>query len=429
MASLPENSGTAPVPESGSRTKSLASWVAFFIAAAVIAAVWPGFVRTTIIFCITLGILVFVHEWGHYQFALWGGMKVNRFGIGFPPWVYTVRRNNIDYSLGALPIGGMVDIAGLGSEEEMVATAKEGAAGDKEASARLDSYRERNTDVPHGQKQFQEAKLGWRFMTLFAGPLMNFLFAMVVFVGIYSIVGVPIPETTTRVDAVQSGMPASKAGIKSGDVIVAVNGQPVKTTNDIAEKIRTVGEKPVAVTLKRDNETINKTMTPRVDEVEGRNGKIEKAPLIGVEFTIRIARNERVSFGKAVEAGTAQALGITQAIFGLLQRAFTGNLNNVDKRSVGGPVRIAQTMGRSVDQGWQTTMLIMGSLSVNLGLLNLLPFPALDGGRILFVLYEGIMRRPFDPRKEGLVHMVGMVMLLAFMLFITFRDVLMNIVG
>jgi regulator of sigma E protease len=104
-------------------------------------------------FVITLSVLVFVHEWGHYQFGRWGGMKINRFAIGFPPFIYTKRKNGVDYSIGALPIGGMVDIAGLGSEEEMVATTK-GQASPIDAP---------NPRKPHGQKNFQDATLGWRF--------------------------------------------------------------------------------------------------------------------------------------------------------------------------------------------------------------------------------------------------------------------------
>ena len=190
-------------------------------------ALWkPDFARQAAVFLVTLGVLVLVHEWGHYQFARWAGMKVNRFGLGFPPWILTVRRNNIDYSLGALPIGGMVDIAGLGSEEEMVATTK--------GETVQNATRGRNPNAPFGQKQFQDASLGWRFWTLFAGPLMNFVFALVVFVGLYSLT--PFPDKVTNlstIEMVMPGTPAAQAGLLPKDKVVAVGGQPVSTSEQI----------------------------------------------------------------------------------------------------------------------------------------------------------------------------------------------------
>ncbi len=170
-------------------------------------------------------------------------------------------------------------------------------------------------------------------------------------------------------------------------------------------------------------------MTPMIDEIDLPNGKIEKKPMIGIQFEDYVKRYERVSFIESAELGWMQSYGITQSIFGLLGRAATNNLRKSDKRSVGGPVKIAQVIGSQSEKGWIPVFLLAAGLSVNLGLMNLLPFPALDGGRILFLGYELVARRPFDPRKEGLVHMAGMVLLLAFMLFITFHDVLPMIRG
>jgi regulator of sigma E protease len=385
------------------------------------AAMRPAAAQTAAVFLITLGVLVFVHEWGHYQFARWGGMKVNRFGIGFPPWVYTKRHNGIDYSLGALPIGGMVDIAGLGSEEEMVATTKgETAANPTRATdARV------GASVPHGEKQFQEARLGWRFWTLFAGPLMNFIFALVVFVGVYSIMGIPDKIRTTNViEGLRPGMAATQAGLLQGDRIVAVNGQAATEPRELTKLIRSSGGKPIRVTVERKGQAVQKTLMPTVEEVDRLDGKgKEKAPVIGVEFEIVVDSYKRLGVVQAAQVGAAESLFITQQIFGLLSRAATFNLTKEDKRGVGGPVKIAEAVGQSARKSWQDAVLLAARLSVNLGLLNLLPFPALDGGRILFLGYEGIMKRPVDPRKEGIVHAVGMVMLLAFMLFITLRDV------
>jgi len=391
------------------------------VAIVAFAAARPAAAQTTFVFLVTLGVLVFVHEWGHYQFARWGGMKVNRFGIGFPPWVYTKRHNGIDYSLGALPIGGMVDIAGLGSEEEMVATTK----GETTANPTRSTDARAGANVPHGQKQFQEARLGWRFWTLFAGPLMNFLFALVVFVGVYSISGIPDKLRTTNViEGVRPGMAAATAGLKEGDKIVAINGQEASDARKLTTMIRSQGREPLQITVERSGQKLQKTLSPTVEEVDRIDGKgKEKAPVIGVEFQIVVDSYKRIGVLQAAQVGMAESAFITQQIFGLLGRAVSSNLTKEDKRGVGGPVKIAEAVGASARRSWQDALLLAARLSVNLGLLNLLPFPALDGGRILFLGYEGIMRRPVDPRKEGLIHAVGMVMLLGFMLFITLRDV------
>jgi regulator of sigma E protease len=271
------------------RRKTITNWLLAIVIIAFVAWRFPSFAQKALVFIITLGVLVFVHEWGHYQFGLWSGMKVNRFGIGFPPWVFTRRRNGIDYSIGALPIGGMVDIAGLGSEEEMIATAQH----DEETIH--NSQRAGRADIPHGQKLFQDAPLGWRFMTLFAGPLMNFIFAIVMFIGVFTIWGVIDYEksgTTNRIATVNYNTPADKAGLKDGDKIVGVNGIAVEDTGTIARLIRNSGSRfaqatlstpaagldarveagekkitPVTLTILRDGKTLKKQVTPTFQDL------------------------------------------------------------------------------------------------------------------------------------------------------------------
>jgi len=436
----------SPNPEAAPRKfdSNTLIWIAVIAAAIFLAFRFPSVAYTIVVFAITLGVLVFVHEWGHFQFARWGGMKVNRFGIGFPPWIYTRHHKGIDYSIGALPIGGMVDIAGLGSEEDMVA----GAKGDTEALNVSTS----NPDAAHGEKQFQDASLGWRFWTLFAGPLMNFIFAIVVFIAVFSFWGLPDAATskvTNVVQNVQGGSPADKAGIQHGDKLIGVNGQKAAGTWQISEMINDSAEhfsrarvkssqagitaradygigtvRPVTVTVERDGKSLQKSLTPILQERStlGGSGE-EKALIVGVEFTQEMAF-KKVPLMKAVPAGFVMAVGISSQILQMVGRAVTLNLSPEEKRGVGGPVKIAEQAGQNARQGFGQLLLFAGLLSVNLGLLNLLPIPALDGGRILFVIYEKIMRRPVDPRKENLVHLAGMALLLAFMVFITLRDVI-----
>ena len=405
------------------KRKVALTWVAVLGAIAIFSLRRPDVAYTILMFVITLSVLVFVHEWGHYQFGRWGGMKINRFAIGFPPFIYTKRKNNIDYSIGALPIGGMVDIAGLGSEEEMVATTK-GQASPIDAP---------NPRKPHGQKNFQDATLGWRFMTLFAGPLMNFIFALVVFATLFSVVGVVDKYTrTTIVDVVQPYTPAFRAGLLSDDKILAINGVRSDDPDKLRELIRKSNGQEITLLVQRGTQQLRLPLKPQFEEEEQLDGTKERVPIIGIMFLTTIDSYKRVGLfvgengfsDSALGRGVFGSIGLADAIFGLLRRAVTGQLTENDKRSVGGPVKIAQSVGHSVKKSWQEWVLLAGTLSVNLGLMNLLPVPALDGGRILFLGFELLAGRPLDARKEGLVHMAGMVVLLAFMLFITVRDVL-----
>lgn len=454
---MPENNQTpittppaAPPPDqkqiAEARRNAIFNWLIAIAAIAVFTLKFPAATQTIFIFIVTLGVLVFVHEWGHYQFGRWAGMRVNRFGIGFPPWIFTKRYKGIDYSIGALPIGGMVDIAGLGSEEEMVATAK------RDEDKLTESQRKSRHDIPHGQRLFQDASLGWRFWTLFAGPFMNFLFAIVMFVGVFSIWGIIEQQrTVNRIASVRLATPADKAGLQTGDTIVSVNGIKTDSTAVISQQIRNsgtrfaeaevrtpatafsvrgeAGEKPivpVTVTLQRDGQSIQKTITPTFQDLEypTANGLDSiRLPALGVEFEQQFVF-KKVGIAEAVSTGILMSVNMTIQLLKVVGRAFTFQLNSAERRSIGGPVKIAQEVGKASKGGPQNLMLFAGLLSMNLGLMNLLPFPALDGGRILFLGYELVFRKPIDAKKESIVHMAGMVMLLAFMLFITVRDVL-----
>lgn len=392
--------------------------------AAIIAIRSPAFFKGSVIFVLTLGILVFVHEWGHYQFARWAGMKVNRFALGFPPWIYTKRRNGIDYSIGALPIGGMVDIAGLGSEEEMVATAKPAIPEVPQGPSAAPRYEVRR-DRPFGERQFQDCSLGWRFLTLFAGPMMNFIFALVVFIGVYSFIGAPNKfEKTNSIEMVEPGMPAFKAGLQYGDKIVGVNDFRSKDVDKLIKAIGDLNGKAGTLLVERDGKQITKYLQPVIEEIETPDGKgFKKASRIGIMFLTVVTGYEKMSPVKAIETGVDTAFAGIRGILDMLTRAMTRQLTSSEVRSIGGPVKIGQSVTMMAKRGWIDVIITAGALSLNLGLLNLFPLPALDGGRIMFLGYELVARKPVDPNKESLVHVVGMVMLLTFMLLITMRDV------
>jgi len=411
------NDPQTPQASSGGGLQQLA-FIA--IGVAIFAFLRPDLFKTVAIFVAVLGVLIFVHEWGHFQFARWAGLKVNRFALGFPPFIFTRRYKGINYSLGALPIGGMVDIAGLGSEEEMVAEVK------GQGIAPI-----RRPNRPRGEKQFQDVSLGWRFLTLFAGPMMNFLLAITLFIGVYSVWGLPNPSVWARVDSVMAGQPADKAGLKEGDRIVAVGGKKADELGQVSDAIRGGKAAPTTLTIVRGldaqgkgtAQTLQIPITPVVRDIN-ENGK--PVPSIGIAFdqeAVKAFSYIKVTPVQAIQMGFVQSASISLSILDTVKRALTGKLVAQEKKSIGGPVKIAKVMNSAAGFGWPVLLHIAAMLSVNLGLLNLLPVPALDGGRILFLGYELVMRRPIDPRKESLVHLAGMAMLLSFMLFITLRDV------
>ena len=282
--------GKAPAPD-GSVNPITVGIIVLAIAALVF--LKPDLAKTIFVFVFTLSILVFVHEWGHFQFARWSGMKVNRFAIGFPPFIYTKKYKGIDYSIGALPIGGMVDIAGLGSEEEMVHTVK----GEGQTPVV-------NRARPAGQKQFQDGSLFARFMVLFAGPLMNFILAIVVAIGLFSIVGVASQMNQNFVGATLSGSPAAKAGVQTGDLIVGVGDTKTADAVKITELIRaTPAGKSVDLQLKRGDKIVTVPVTPQLKS-NPENGTDEKVPTIGVAFApdpASVTKYERVGIVNATK--------------------------------------------------------------------------------------------------------------------------------
>ncbi len=387
-------------------------YLAAFVALAFVVHNFASFARTVAVFAATLGVLVFVHEWGHYQFARWAGMKVNRFALGFPPFIFNREKNGVIYSIGALPIGGMVDIAGLGSEEEMVNTAKGEAVAPQRDLAR-----------PFGEKQYQDGSLFWRFMVIFAGPLMNFLLAIVIFVGVFSVAGLPVPSFKAQIQSVLPGGVAEKAGLKAKDEILAVGGKKTADPNALSAAIQGGKGQPTTLSVLREGKTLQVPITPVVRDLLG-DGK--KVPSIGIAFdpnAIRSFSYIKLSPVDAVKQGFYSSLSISLNILDTIKRLVSRKLSSDEAKSIGGPVKIAQTVGQASQFGWPIALNFAAMLSVNLGLMNLLPLPALDGGRILFLGYEFVVRRPFNPRWEGLVHAAGMILLLAFMLFITLRDV------
>ena len=322
------------------------------------------------IFCV----LVLTHEFGHFIVAKACGVYVEDFSVGMGPRILHYQGKETDYCLRLLPIGGWCKMVG---EDE-------------------------DCDNP---RAFCRKTVGQRMAVVAAGPLMNFLTAVVLFVIIFMMLGTYSDEPL--VGATIEGTPAAEL-LQSGDRIESIAGQPVTSWNDIGVIVNGLpaGESFTLEVL-RDGAVQELEFTPYYDEENG-----------GWKLGIYPAE-VRQKLGRAIGLGFKQTYLFTRELILAVVGMFRGTVP-VD---VGGPVAIVSVIGDAASQGLQTVLLLAAYLCINLGLVNLLPLPALDGSRLVFLAVEGLRGKPIDPKKEGLVHFIGLMLLLGLMLLITYHDI------
>ncbi len=346
---------------------------------------------------LVLGGCVFVHELGHFIAARLFGVEVKVFSLGFGPRLVGLKRGSTDYRLSLVPLGGYVKMTGESLDEE--------TPPEKEAVS------------------FAHQKVGKRLGIVAAGPLMNFVMAVIIFGVVLFFYGQP--TLLPHVGQVLDGYPAQEAGIKKDDLIVALNDREVPTWEEMAELISKGGGDPVKVTVKRGSELKNLTMVPRMGESSDIFGEKVSKPMIGISPSGQTVI-KALGPGQALAGGFVQTWTITkltwETIVRLIQR-------RIPLSSVGGPIFIAQAAGQQAKSGWVNLFFFMGLLSVNLGLLNILPIPVLDGGHLFFFGIEAIIRRPVSIKIRERAQQAGLVLLLVFFGFVFYNDILRLIAG
>jgi regulator of sigma E protease len=328
---------------------------------------------------LALGILIIVHEGGHFLVARLSGMRVDRFSIGFGPKLLSFKRGETIYQIAAIPLGGFVQIAGLNPGEEGI-----------------------SVDDP---RAYPNRPVYQRLATIFAGPGTNYVFAAILMCIIHLVYGVPVEGKTPLVNMVTDGTPAAAAGVQPADEILSVDGKKVSDTTDVAPLIDASGGRPIAFEVLRDGQRKVLTVTPRKDGSSYR---------IGIQITPK-EETAPAPASECIKKGLMFPISYSRWILHGFGEIIAGR----QKAEFSGPVGIVRVMQSQIAHGGKSALSIIAIISVYLGLFNLLPLPALDGGRLVFLGWELISRRRVNQRIEQTVHMVGMFVLLGFILYIT----------
>lgn len=364
-----------------------------------------GFVLGTLVpFLFVLTVVVFVHEMGHYLVGRWCGIGVKAFSIGFGPELLGFNdRRGTRWKLCAIPLGGYVKFVG-----DMNATSSQPTAEELET---LGSEERRVA--------FHTQPVWKRAATVFAGPLFNFLLTIAVFTVLFAAYGRYVAEPT--VASVTPGSPAQEAGILPGDRFVSVDGEKVDTFADVQRLISGRAGDALTVVMMRDGKEVTLSATPKPMEQEDALGNKIKVAVIGVVNNQELGQPRLVTYGPAgALAAAVQETGhIVERTGQFLKRFVVGR---EDKCQLGGPVKIAKMSGQAAALGFEWLVQLVALLSVGIGILNLLPIPPLDGGHLLFYAIEAVIRRPVSERTMEAVYRTGMILVLAFMVFVLWND-------
>jgi regulator of sigma E protease len=348
---------------------------------------------TLLSFAVALGVLVFVHELGHFAVAKRLGVRVLRFSIGFGPIIFSRRRGETEYALSAVPMGGYVKM--LGEDDE----------GDPEVAAQP-------------ERAFSTQSPGRRAAIVFAGPAMNFIFAFLVYALLYALVGVELPSNEPRVGGVSPGLPAERAGLQAGDRILAVNDVPITTWEVLSKTVVESGGQPLRLLVERGGAQFPLEVTPELLETRTLFGEdAGKVYRIGIEASHEWSEVGPISaIGMAGQQTWAASTVVVKGLVLMMQ-------GRVPLRELGGPIAIARAAGQQARAGTRYYLSMLAFLSINLGVLNLLPIPALDGGHLAFFAVEGLMRRPLRPRQREIAQQVGLLLLITLMVFVFYNDI------
>jgi len=353
-------------------------------------------------FLVVLTVLVFVHEMGHYLAARACGIRVEVFSVGFGREIVGwTDRLGTRWRLSLVPFGGYVKMFG-----EMLAVRRED--GEEDPASRM--------SPEYAAVAFNTKSLSQRAFVVAAGPIANFLLAIVILSGMFMSVGQPF--TPPDVGKVIPGKAAERAGFKAGDLIVAIDGSPIERFEEIVRTVRLFPGVPLEFKVRRDGQEINLTATPDVIDQEGRFGH-QRYGQLGISRTGLDRELVRHGPFTAIWRATEETYILTGSIFSAIGQIINGTRTT---KEIGGPIRIAQMSGDVWQAGLISVLMFATVLSINLGLINLFPVPMLDGGHLMFYAIEALRGRPLGERAQENGMRIGLAMVLALMVFATWND-------
>jgi regulator of sigma E protease len=353
-----------------------------------------------------LGILIFVHELGHFLFAKLCNVKVLKFSIGFGKTLIGKKIGETEYALSAIPLGGYVKMFGEEPDDEV-----------SEADA---------------ARSYKNQTLPKKAMILLAGPLFNVLLTFVIYTSLLAAgLQVPVPDLKNLmpvVEEVVEGGPAAEAGIKQGDRIISIGDNDINTWFDIINVVGPSAGKPLNFVMQRDSKTYSVTIAPKAETVKDKDGKEFTIGRIGIKKTgqgiYTFIKSSSLPEAPVQGAYATYKMGIM--IYESLWMTMSGEIS---VKNVGGPIAIVSLSNRAAEAGLISYLLFMALISVNLGILNLLPIPVLDGGHLLFMGIEAVRGKPLSESTMMIMQKIGIALLLGLMVFVIYNDIFRLISG
>lgn len=369
---------------------------------AALAGLWSS-LTVPLAFLFVLTIVVFVHEMGHFLVARWCGVGVKAFSIGFGKEIFGwYDRHGTRWRVAWIPLGGYVKFM----DDENAASVPS-----REALERM-SEDERKSS-------FQAKPVWQRAAVVAAGPIANFLLAIVIFATMYALVGVKL--TAARIDEVIPDSPAAKAGFLAGDIIKEIDGSKIEGFNDVLRIVGTSPERDLQMTVDRSGKSVTLMVRPALQEQKDAFGGVTRRGVIGIKrlTTPQTIEVRRVGPLEAVALGVSETKFIITSTLGYLADVVTGR-QKADQ--LGGPIRIAEVSGQVAKVGMEALVQLVAVISVSVGLINLFPIPLLDGGHLMYYAAEAVRRKPLSERTQEIGFRIGLAVVLTLMAFATLND-------
>ncbi|MBW2708634.1 MAG: RIP metalloprotease RseP [Deltaproteobacteria bacterium] len=352
------------------------------------------FIYYVLPFLLVLGVLIFFHELGHFLVAKHFGIKVLKFSLGFGPKILGKKIGETEYLISAIPLGGYVKMLGESDNEEEDPLSPEDQA-----------------------KSFSHKPTLQRIAVVGAGPLFNLLLALIIFCASFGFSGMQV--LTTEIGQVREGSPAGSAGLKKGDLIVSVDDMDTDSWPQLKALVQKNQGEPIKITLLRHGQLSTVTVIPEMRVVKNLFGEEIKTPLLGV-VSAGTFREVQLGLGGALKEGWLKTWEIIELTCLTVVKLFQGV---VPLKTLGGPILIGQMTGQLAEQSWAYLIPFTAVISINLGILNLLPVPVLDGGFIIFLLIELILGRPLNIRKREFAQKLGIGLLVLLMVVVIYNDI------